>query len=181
MTALDICNKALSLVDELPINGIDPHGNVVQRACWRTYHPVRRDILVGDRCTGFIWKFSICTVAIPDEVEDYSIPIDALRILDVQDKEANQKYWTMSGRTIFTTFGGGTVRYVTDAESDFPEEFVEIFAGVLAKALCPYLFGCKYDTYERKLDEYLAPLIEAQKEAIKGVPHGDRNGTLYPL
>ena len=53
LTALGICNLALSKLGESPLEAIDANGSPASRMCYMHYHPVRREVLMAHR-----WSFA---------------------------------------------------------------------------------------------------------------------------
>ena len=137
LTALDVCNMALSKLGESPIPGIDPNGTLPARMCYMHYHPVRREVLCACR-----WSFAVVsttlhsaehtaangTVSLP-----HTLPTDCLRVLEV-----GSHGWTLRGRTVFCPAAEVRLLYTTDFENvaEFDPLFTEAFATRLACKLC---------------------------------------------
>lgn len=136
LTALDVCNMALSKLGESPIPGIDPNGTLPARMCYMHYHPVRREVLCACR-----WSFAVVsttlhsaetatdgTVSLP-----HTLPTDCLRVLEV-----GSHGWTLRGRTVFCPAADVRLLYTTDFENvaEFDPLFTEAFATRLACKLC---------------------------------------------
>lgn len=136
LTALDICNLALSKLGESPLSGIDPNGTLPSRMCYMHYHPVRREVLCASR-----WSFAAVSTTLKNvrDADDgttalpHTLPVDCLRVLEVSSPG-----WTLRGRTIFCP--GATVQllYTADAENvaEFDPLFCDAFATRLACKLC---------------------------------------------
>lgn len=136
LTALDICNIALSKLGESPIPGIDPNGTLPARMCYMHYHPVRREVLCASR-----WSFAVVstTLTTAENAGDgtaalpHTLPADCLRVLEV-----GSRGWTLRGRSVFCPAASVRLLYTADAENvaDFDPLFVEAFATRLACKLC---------------------------------------------
>lgn len=137
LTALDICNMALSKLGESPINGIDPNGNLSARMCYMHYHPVRREVLCAARWSFATEKTTLTareaesadgTAALP-----HTLPADCLRVLEVSSHG-----WTLRGRSVFCPSATVTLLYTRDEEdvSRFDPLFCDAFATRLACKLC---------------------------------------------
>lgn len=181
LTALDICNLALSKLGESPLRGIDPNGTLASRLCYMHYHPVRREVLCANR-----WSFAtVCTTLTSREEagEDSSVnlphtlPADCLRVLDV-----GSPGWTLRGRSVYCPAASVRVRYIADAErvEDFDPLFIEAVATRLAMKLCIPLINST--TAHRSLaDEYqrLALPQAAHFNAVQS--HSNDGHPLYRL
>lgn len=154
LTALDICNLALSKLGESPLPGIDPNGTLASRLCYMHYHPVRREVLCANR-----WSFATVCATLTSREEGaadgsvnlpHTLPTDCLRVLDVSSPG-----WTLRGRSIYCPAAQVRVRYIADTErvEDFDPLFIEALATRLAMKLCIPLINST--TAHRSLaDEY---------------------------
>lgn len=138
LTALEICNLALSKLGESPIEAISANGSPAARMCYMHYHPVRREVLTASR-----WTFACVqtTLQSPDAAEDgkahemlsHTLPTDCLRVLEVSSPN-----WTLRGRNIYCRSAVIRLLYITDVENPevFDPLFVDAFATRLAMKLC---------------------------------------------
>lgn len=135
LTALEICNIALSKLGEAPIPAIDANASAASRLCHMHYHPVRREVLSSHR-----WSFASVLVTLHSaDGEDgmhsisHSLPQDCLRVLEVSSPN-----WSMRGRCIFCPEKSIRLLYIADVEdtSLFEPLFIEAFACRLACKLC---------------------------------------------
>ncbi|MDO5471215.1 MAG: hypothetical protein Q4F38_07920 [Akkermansia sp.] len=134
LTALDICNLALSKLGEAPLSEINPNGCPASRLCYLHYHPVRREILCTSR-----WTFACKLITLHSEDDSVpcshacTLPHDCLRVLEV-----NSRQWTLRGRSIYSPNQSVRVLYIADVEdtTTFDPLFVEAFATRLACKLC---------------------------------------------
>lgn len=132
-TALDICNLALAMLGESPIDGIDPNGCRSQRLCYTHYHPARREVLLYTH----LWSFAEHEVEITSDdetgIKGHSIPIDTLRILKV-----NAPDWFLMDCAIQSSEKTIKLTYIADEEDveKFEDAFVEMFVIRLAMKLC---------------------------------------------
>lgn len=153
-TALDICNLALAKLDVSPINGIDPNSDLPQRLCYMLYHSARREVL----CTHH-WNFAKHEVEITSnedfEIKNHSVPMDALRVLEVDAHD-----WTLNGRSIKSREKTVKVTYIADEEDveKFEDKFVEMFATRLAMKLCLPLINSS--RCHKELSEEYASLLK---------------------
>ena len=114
MNAIDLCNNALALLGEKPIDGIDPNGNDAQRMCYLHYHPTRRNVLCEHP-----WLFATKSAALDsfatEDPQGYAIPHtrprDALRIWT-----CNAPGWTLRGNQIFARPQQIEIKYTRDEE-----------------------------------------------------------------
>lgn len=153
LTALDICNLALSKLGESPILALDANGCPASRLCYMHYHPVRREVLSACR-----WSFAKKQVRITSAEEEsgglhslsHTLPQDCLRVLAV-----NSPSWTLRGRAVFCPQSTIRLSYIADVEDTtlFEPLFVEALATRLACKLCIPLLS---STTARKAltDEY---------------------------
>lgn len=137
LTALDVCNLALSKLGESPLSAIDPNGGLAARLCYMHYHPVRREVLCANR-----WSFATVetTLTAPEGSGEtgsaslaHTLPSDCLRVTKV-----NSPGWTLRGRCIYCPAATIRVQYIADCEdvSTFDPLFIEAFATRLACKLC---------------------------------------------
>ena len=137
ITALDICNIALSKLGEPPIPSIDANGSPAARLCYMHYHPVRREVLCEHR-----WSFAqqLTTIESHDSrqadgelVLHHALPNDCLRVLEV-----NSPRWTLRGRAIYCTAPRLRLLSTADCEDTalFEPLFCEALATRLACKLC---------------------------------------------
>lgn len=158
LTALGICNLALSKLGESPLEAIDANGSPASRMCYMHYHPVRREVLMAHR-----WSFAtrLAQLDCSDESVDgsgsaaqtgsasagesssaapeaetlppgallpHSLPQDCLRVLEV-----NQHNWVLRGRSIYCP--GQLIRLLYIADVEDPALFDPLFAEALASKL----------------------------------------------
>lgn len=163
LTALGICNLALSKLGESPLEAIDANGSPASRMCYMHYHPVRREVLMAHR-----WSFAtrLAQLDCSDEGVDgsgaasqadpetsgesssgtsdsvnpppgallpHSLPQDCLRVLEV-----NRHNWVLRGRAIFCPGQRVRLLYIADVEDPalFDPLFAEALASKLAIRLC---------------------------------------------
>lgn len=135
LTALDVCNLALSKLGEPPIRDIDPNGSLASRLCHLHYHPARREVLCAHR-----WSFAVRTCRISSADADdgvhsvgHPLPADCLRVLQV-----SSPCWTLRGRCVYCPAPEIRVMYITDEEDPaaWDPPFVEALATLLASRLC---------------------------------------------
>lgn len=181
LTALDICNLALSKLGESPLAGIDPNGSLASRLCYMHYHPVRREVLCANR-----WSFATVSATLTSRESagegssvnlPHTLPTDCLRVLDVRSPG-----WTLRGRAIYCPAESVRVRYITDTEdvASFDPLFIEAFAVRLALKLCMPLINST--TAHRSLsDEYqrIALPQAAHFNAVQS--HSNDSHPLYRL
>ena len=115
LTALDICNLALSRLGESPITAIDPNGKLPARLCYMHYHPVRREVLCAHRwsfaTTAATLQSSETTVTDIRQQLSHSLPKDCLRVLGVSSRS-----WTLRGRSIYSPEPSLRVLYIGSHE-----------------------------------------------------------------
>lgn len=137
LTALDICNLALSRLGESPLPELDSNGSLPSRMCYMHYHPVRREVLCANR-----WSFATVSTTLQSSEEStgddthqlrHSLPVDCLRVLGV-----NSRSWTLRGRAVYCPASTIRLLYIADVEdtSLFEPLFVEALALRLAWKLC---------------------------------------------
>lgn len=136
LTALDICNAALSKLGESPLSAIDSNGTLPSRLCYMHYHPARREVLCATR-----WSFATRKVrltsaeaAVDDEhAVAHTLPMDCLRVLHV-----NHPQWSLRGRCIYCPVTEIRLLYTADVEdcSVFEPLFAEALSVRLACKLC---------------------------------------------
>lgn len=137
LTALDICNLALSRLGESPIPELDSNGSLPSRMCYMHYHPVRREVLCANR-----WSFATVSTTLQSSEEStgddthqlrHSLPVDCLRVLGV-----NSRSWILRGRAVYCPASTIRLLYIADVEdtSLFEPLFVEALALRLAWKLC---------------------------------------------
>lgn len=136
LSALDICNIALSKLGEAPVPAIDANGSPAARLCYMHYHPVRRETLCACR-----WSFAKKLVQLTAAEDDASgmhslshrLPQDCLRVLSV-----NCPNWTLRGRCVFCNRAEIHLLYIADIEDPtlFEPLFTEALATLLAAKLC---------------------------------------------
>lgn len=155
ITALDICNLALSKLGVSPILEIDANGSPAARQCYMHYHPVRREVLCAHR-----WSFAQKMLNLHKDMDDVSesgamliqhnLPFDCLRVLNV-----NQDCWTLRGRAVFSYSNDVKILYIYDCDESeyFDPLFIEAFAMRMACKMCIALISSR-TTYKSLLEEY---------------------------
>lgn len=177
ISALDICNIALSKLGESPIPSIDANGCPAARMCYMHYHPVRREVLCACR-----WSFAQKSVTISSAAEDesglhslpHTLPPDCLRVLAV-----NSPNWTLRGRSVFCPQSVIRLLYIADLEDT--EMFEPLFVEALATRLaCKLSIPLLSSTTARKAltDEY-HHLVLPQAAYVNAVQ--DRSNDSHPL
>ena len=136
MIAIDLCNNALALLGEAPIQAIDSNGFLPQRMCYMHYHPVRREVL----CTR-PWLFatkkatldSFATEDADHHAIPHTIPRDALCI-----RECSCPGWTLRGRQIFAWPQKIEISYTRDEEDLdlWSADALYLFTHRLAAKMC---------------------------------------------
>ena len=179
LTALDICNIALSKLGESPLSAIDPNGSHASRMCYMHYHPVRREVLCVNR-----WSFATATRSLSTEERaggegslPHLLPADCLRVLSVSAPS-----WTLRGRCIYCPAASIRVSYITDCEDVtlFEPLFVEALAVRLAYKLCIPLINST-TARQALLDEY-RHIALPQAAHFNGVQsHSNDSHPLYRL
>lgn len=127
--ALDICNRALAILNEKPIDAISPHGSPAQRACYAKYHPTRRNLLCSQE-----WPFATIKASLLDALGHFHLPGDCLRLISV-DADG----WLFSPPRTIICHGKTAINvtYTADCEdiARFSDDFIEAFTNALAIAL----------------------------------------------
>lgn len=136
MTALDLCNNALALLGEKPIDGIDPNGFLPQRMCYLHYHPTRGNVLCAHNWLFAAKKATLDSFATEDadhHAIPHAIPRDALRIL-----ECSCPGWTLRGRQIFAWPQQIEITYTRDEEDLdlWSADALYLFTHLLAAKMC---------------------------------------------
>lgn len=128
-TALDICNRALALLQEPPIDRADSNGSPAERSCYWYYHSTRREVL----CTQE-WPFATISASLLGGNGVFHLPDDCLRLLNV---EADG--WLYSPPRTIVCHGKTAINvtYTADCEdvTRFSPDFIEAFVNALAVAL----------------------------------------------
>lgn len=177
ISALDICNIALSKLGESPIPSIDANGCPAARMCYMHYHPVRREVLSACR-----WSFAKkVTMLTSPETDDsgqhalsHTLPPDCLRVLAV-----NSPNWTLRGRAIFCCQPIIRLSYIADVEDTtlFEPLFVEALATRLASKLCIPLLSST--TARKALTDEYNHIVLPQAAYANAVQ--DRSNDTHPL
>lgn len=191
LSALGICNLALSKLGESPISAIDANGSPAARMCYLHYHPVRREVLMAHR-----WTFAtrLITLSASDELPTnstaatagtasaaettvgpdaagcplallpHSLPTDCLRVLEV-----NRKSWILRGRSIYCPGDRVRLLYIADLEDPtlFDPPFIDALATKLAVRLCIPLTSST--TAREALTEEYRRLVLPQAEHLNSV------------
>lgn len=137
ITALDICNLALSRLGESPLERLDANGSLPSRMCYMHYHPVRREVLCTNR-----WSFATARTTLQSSEPAagdgshqlrHSLPPDCLRVLGV-----NSRNWTLRGRAVYCPAPEIRLLYIADVEDTtlFEPLFIEALVLRLAWKLC---------------------------------------------
>lgn len=136
LTALDICNTALSKLGEAPLSAINANGTLPSRLCYMHYHPARREVLCATR-----WSFAMRKTTLksaepaPDDQHavSHTLPTDCLRVLNV-----NCSQWMLRGRCVYCPVSEIKLLYTADIEDCklFEPLFAEALATRLACKLC---------------------------------------------
>ena len=136
MNAIDLCNNALALLGEAPIQAIDPNGFLPQRMCYMHYHPTRRNVLREHP-----WLFATKNATLDSfATEDpqghaipHTIPADALCI-----RTCNAPGWTQRGRQIFARPQQIEIKYTRDEEDLdlWSADALYLFTHRLAAMMC---------------------------------------------
>lgn len=177
LSALDICNLALSKLGEAPILSLDANGSTAARLCYMHYHPVRREVLCACR-----WSFAKKEITVESLAEDdsglhalpHTLPQDCLRVLAV-----NAPSWTLRGRCVFCNQMMIRLLYVADIEdtSLFEPLFIEALATRLAcKLSIPLL--CSTTARKSLTDEY-NHIVLPQAAYVNAVQ--DQSNDTHPL
>lgn len=178
LSALDICNIALSKLGESPIPALDANGCPASRLCYMHYHPVRREVLCAAR-----WSFALKLVQLDSSAEEdpsgthtlpHSLPQDCLRVAAV-----NSSSWTLRGRCVFCPQSRIRLLYIADIEdtSLFEPLFCEALATRLACKLCIPLLSST-TARQALVDEYNR-MVLPQATYINAVQ--DRSNDTHPL
>lgn len=139
MNAIDLCNNALALLGEAPIQAIDPNGFLPQLMCYMHYHPTRRNVLCEHP-----WLFATKSATLDSfATEDqqghaipHTIPRDALRIWT-----CNAPGWTQRDRQIFARPQKIEIKYTRDEEDLdlWSADALFLFTHFLAANMCIFL------------------------------------------
>lgn len=139
--ALGICNCALKRLGYEPIDGIDPNGTDVQRACYKCYHPVRRKLLASQR-----WGFALrrsWTIGDDNPNEEgfytYRRPTDVVKVIgfksDVGSYPEQDIEFKVKGDVVYAKRKHGYIEWITDAEYGFSLSFVKAFVKRLVQSI----------------------------------------------
>lgn len=177
LSALDICNLALTKLGESPILRLDANGCPASRLCYMHYHPVRREVLSACR-----WSFAkkLVTLHSSEESDEgqhslpHTLPQDCLRVLAV-----NSPNWTLRGRAVFCPQKDVRLSYIADVEDTelFEPLFVEAFATRLACKLCIPLLSST--TARRALTDEYNHIVLPQAAYTNAVQ--DHSNDAHPL
>lgn len=180
LSALDICNIALSKLGEAPILSLDANGCTAARLCYMHYHPVRREVLCACR-----WSFAKkdATLTSPNEDESglhmlpHTLPQDCLRVLAV-----NAPSWTLRGRSVFCPQEVIRLLYIADIEdtSLFEPLFTEAIATRLACKLSVPLLS-SVTARKALTDEYNHIVLPQAAYANAVQDHSNDTHPLYHL
>lgn len=181
LSALDICNIALSKLGESPIPALDANGCPAARMCYMHYHPVRREVLCACR-----WSFAKKETVLTSSADaddsglhslPHTLPQDCLRVLAV-----NSPNWTLRGRSVFCNQPVIRLSYIADEEDTtlFEPLFVEALATRLASKLCIPLLS---STTARKAltDEYNHMVLPQAAYTNAVQDHSNDTHPLYRL
>lgn len=149
MTPVDLCNNALALLCEKPIDGIDRNGTIPQRLCYLHYHPVRRNVLCEHP-----WLFATEKSTIYGKSEwkntdnrSFKLPDPCLRILRLQPNGAQEMDWhpTIHHRVFRLPYRYrcATITYIKDEENldKWSSDALYLFTHFLAAEICMQLIG----------------------------------------
>lgn len=177
LTALDICNIALSKLGEAPVPAVDANGSPAARLCYMHYHPVRREVLSACR-----WSFAKRQISLTAAEEDttglhslaHTLPQDCLRVLEVSAPN-----WTLRGRCVFCNKMTITLLYIADVEdtSLFEPLFIEALSTRLACKLCIPLLSST--TARQALNDEYNRMVLPQAAYVNAVQ--DRSNDTHPL
>ena len=144
MTALDLCNNALALLKEPPMDGFDPNGHLAQRMCYLHYHPTRKEVLRAHN-----WLFAVGKSTIYGKSEwkntdnrRYNVPDLCLKIIRVQPEGAQEMDWqpTIHGRAFRLPYRyrSATITYIKDEEDLdlWSADALFCFTHLLAAKMC---------------------------------------------
>lgn len=178
LSALDICNIALSKLGESPIPSIDANGSPAARMCYMHYHPVRREVLCAAQWS-FAKKLDLITGAGEEDPTGHhslphTLPQDCLRVLAV-----NSPNWTLRGRSIYCTQPTIRLLYIADIEDTqlFEPLFTEALATRLASKLSIPLLSST--TARQALTDEYNRLVLPQAIYTNAVQ--DRSNDTHPL
>lgn len=166
MTKTDICNKALSHLEEADIADIDEN-TVLARKCRVHYEPERLALLRMHR-----WNFAKERVELVAEEPEpafgwdyrYDLPEDCLRVLSVNGVEADvdEADYEIEGRSLLCDDYGVSLVYIKDEEDTeiFDPLFCLALSAKLGAALCLELTGS-----QQKKQAILAEFAALMREA----------------
>lgn len=143
LSALSICNLALSKMGEAPLSSLEPNGSSTAKLCHLHYHPTRKEVLCSAP-----WPFATKSITLEteDAVEEaspltgplsrycwYLLPPDCLRILHARSHD-----WVLQGRSIYAKSNPLELTYIYNCENveSLDPLFVDAFATKLAEKLC---------------------------------------------
>lgn len=174
-----ICNLALARLSETAIMSLDDQTQAA-RYCKRFYEQTRDAVLQSHA-----WNFAVARVLLAQLSTDpiagwahqYALPVDCLRILQVNGYEWHQRQglFETEGRALLTDAEVANVRYirqVTDANL-FTPLFIEALAVKLAALLAQPLTGSR-DLPTQLLSEYerITGPKARRLDAFEGRPKG---------
>lgn len=152
VSAIDICNLALTRLGHAPIQAFPPAENSEEaRKCYLLYDRIRRTSLRAHP-----WNFATTTVALAQLAGDeilydfdyvYQLPADCLRVLlvvDPADPTSDEiPFEVRAGGVLLTDQPDARLRYIKDVSdsSFFDEQFVEAFSYRLAADLAMPITG----------------------------------------
>lgn len=162
LSALDLCNAALTKIGEAPIESISPNASSASRLCHLHYHPARRETLTLAR-----WSFATVETTLACDEENalpatrypyhFMLPADCLRLMDVECKD-----WSLHGRKIRATSSTLPMSYIADVEdvSIFDPLFSEALATRLAEKIAVALTGSQTlrQNLSREFHQVILPL-----------------------
>ncbi len=133
---VSICNKALYLLGEDEI-ALLTDTTKQSRTCNVFFEPVRDALL-----RQFPWNFAVKRIALSrlttapsfGFANQYQLPSDCLRVLEVQDSSIT---WKVEGRVLLTDYDSISIRYIqriTDP-TQYDSQFVDLFSARLASEI----------------------------------------------
>lgn len=144
MTAIDLCNNALSLLGEKTIDSIDPNGNDAQRRCYLHYQHTRKEVL---RAYNWLFATEKSTIYGKSEWKNtdnrrYNLPDMCLKIIRVQPEGAQEMDWhptiKVGSFRLPYRYRSATITYIKDEEDLdlWSADALYLFTHLLAAKMC---------------------------------------------